>query len=76
MTIRAEEGNYYWSNGYAYGTIAVKKQGDKFNANISVEAGTLELNKLVFLDGINLEVNSIKLEDENVILEGKRILLN
>jgi len=76
MTIRAEEGNYYWSNGYAYGTIAVKKQGDKFNANISVEAGTLELNKLVFLDGNNLEVNSIKLEDENVILEGKRILLN
>ena len=70
MSIRAEEGNYYWSNGYAYGTIDVKKAGDKFSADVKVEAGSLDLKKLVFLDVNNQEVYSVDMSDNTIIKQG------
>jgi non-lysosomal glucosylceramidase len=75
MTIRAEEGNYYWSNGYAYGTIDVTKYGNKFTANLKVEAGSLELKTLAFLDQNNIEVNALKVKGETLIKEGNSIEL-
>ncbi len=53
MTIRAEEGTYYWSNGYSYGTIHVKKGDNKYVANLCVNAGELSLKTLSFLDEKN-----------------------
>lgn len=76
MTIRAQEGSYYWSNGYAYGTIAVKEEGDKFSAGLTVEAGNLELETLSFLDLNNQVVNSVKANGRTLIAEGEAIELN
>jgi len=70
MTIRAEEGTYYWSNGSAYGIIDVKKYGNKFIANLKVEAGNFELKTLAFLDQNNIEVNAVKVKGETLIKEG------
>ncbi len=75
MTIRAEEGTYYWSNGYAYGSVKVEKKDGKFGATVSVDAGSLELKKLVFLDVHNNEVDVAKVKSGTLIKEGNSIVL-
>jgi uncharacterized protein (DUF608 family) len=70
MTIRAEEGSYYWSNGYAYGSIEVIKQGDKFKAKLTVDAGDLDLRKLSFLNRNNEVVNAVSVRGQSVLKEG------
>lgn len=75
MTIRAQEGNYYWSNGYAYGAINVRKKGDKFEATLSVKSGNLDLKTLSFLDQENNTVNIAKLRKARNITAGQEVKL-
>ena len=76
MTIRAEEGTYYWSNGYAYGSIVVKTQGDKIKAILTVESGDLELKKLSFLNKDNKSINTVSVRGQTLLTEGTSIELN
>ena len=75
MTIRAEEGTYYWSNGYAYGTIKVQKNGHEYSAKLSVDAGNLELKTLDFLNVDNDVVNTAKVKGKTLIAEGTSVAL-
>ena len=43
MTFAAQEGTFFWSNGYAWGTCALKKTGHAYEIVLSVLAGTLKL---------------------------------
>ncbi len=75
MTIRAEEGTYYWSNGYSYGTIQVKKEDNKYVANLSVNAGKLSLKTLSFLDEKNTVVNTVKFKGHTIIHDNGNTML-
>lgn len=49
MKFNAIEGQYFWSNGYAYGTVKITKENDnKYNADIKVLHGELKLSKFHF----------------------------
>lgn len=76
MTIRAEEGTYYWSNGYAYGTIDVKKSNTSFSANVTVHAGELELKTIQFINPDTQEANTIKSRKVIFIKEGEGKVFN
>lgn len=71
MTIRAEEGNYYWSNGYSYGSIDVKKSNGKFKAIVNVKAGDLDLKKLAFIDKSGKIVNTVKVKKAGNVYQSK-----
>ncbi|WP_338395508.1 GH116 family glycosyl-hydrolase [Fulvitalea axinellae] len=75
MTIRAEEGTYYWSNGYSYGTVDVKKKGDKFGATLKVNAGSLPLKTLTFIGTDHKEINTVKVRGKKAIAEGETVVL-
>jgi len=41
LAFAAKEGNYFWSNGYAYGLIRLKREGGAFKATIAPIKGDL-----------------------------------
>jgi non-lysosomal glucosylceramidase len=43
MTFAPDKGRHFWSNGYAWGTCALKKAGRSLNVELSVLGGTLPL---------------------------------
>jgi hypothetical protein len=43
MTFAAQEGTHFWSNGSAWGTCAIKAEGDRFRAELHVLYGQVEL---------------------------------
>ena len=43
MTFAANEGTYFWSNGWAWGTCTIKPEGQKLRAELRVLHGELEL---------------------------------
>jgi len=45
MTFAAKEGKFFWSNGYAYGTIDQKRAGDKNRVKLTVLKGPLKLRE-------------------------------
>ena len=68
MTIRAQDGTYFWSNGYSWGNCKIKKSGKKFNVELSILYGKLELKKFK-LNGIGEKVfDKIK-----TVREGEKI---
>lgn len=46
MTFNAKLGKWFWSNGYAWGTITIKNAKDGYEAELEVLYGTLKLKKL------------------------------
>jgi non-lysosomal glucosylceramidase len=46
MTLAPQAGRYFWSNGYAWGTYALKGTGDDRKVELSVLHGSLALSKL------------------------------
>ena len=76
MNIRAEKGTYYWSNGYAYGTINVEKLEDNFIATVTVLAGESELKIIQFINPNTKKANTIKSRKTVLIKEGKSIVFN
>ena len=67
MKFNAIEGQYFWSNGYAYGTIKITKEADLFKADVKVLYGALKLSKLELK-----RANTIVYKKNNVIM-GKTI---
>ena len=43
MTFAANEGTFFWSNGWAWGTCTIKPEGQKFRAELQVLHGELKL---------------------------------
>jgi len=46
MTVAAQEGRYFWSTGYAWGTISLCKEDEEWIADLNVMGGRLELGRL------------------------------
>jgi hypothetical protein len=44
MSFNANDGTYFWSNGYQYGTIEVKDSGSDKTIVLTSENGELDLN--------------------------------
>lgn len=50
MSINAAPGNYFWSNGYAFGTIQIADEADVKRVNLNVIQGTLFVKELILND--------------------------
>jgi non-lysosomal glucosylceramidase len=50
MTLAAEKGRQFWSNGYAWGTYSVDRAGRRMNVSLSVLHGSLTLAKFNLTD--------------------------
>lgn len=46
MSFAAQEGNFFWSNGHAWGTFSQKKAGNGYEVELSVKGGEVSLNEL------------------------------
>ena len=75
MTIRAKNGTYFWSTGYAYGDLTVKVMNGKCKAKLTVKAGSLKLKTLAFLDKKLKPIYIAKNTDEQTLTEGASIIL-
>jgi hypothetical protein len=51
LQLSQKEGQFFWSNGYSWGTYRVQKKGDVVEFRLSVLNGDLALNKIT-LDGL------------------------
>ena len=68
MTITANPGVYFWSNGYAWGICEVENNFIK----LEVRKGTLSLNKLSLSDGREKKLKNIQInEGETTLIEVK-----
>ncbi|MBP8097632.1 MAG: hypothetical protein KAZ27_20145, partial [Saprospiraceae bacterium] len=43
MEFKAKEGQFFWSNGYAYGQVKIKKSGSGWVTELTVLKGDLQL---------------------------------
>jgi len=59
------EGTFFWSNGYAWGTVNITKSGDEYNIELKTEYGELAITKFV-LTGV-----SVKKMKEHVVRKGE-----
>lgn len=50
MTLVAEEGRQFWSNGYAWGTYSIDRAGRRMNVSLSVLHGNLTLARFNLTD--------------------------
>lgn len=48
IRFKAQKGNYFWSNGYAYGTVDISENNNKFEAILHVLGGEIKIDKFVF----------------------------
>ncbi len=46
MTFKPVEGNFFWSNGSAYGTISFDKKNNAYNTRLKVLNGTIDLKRI------------------------------
>lgn len=44
MAFEAKEGQYFWSNGYAWGTVNIQRNGQSASVELKVLQGELALN--------------------------------
>jgi non-lysosomal glucosylceramidase len=47
MSFKAQAGTFFWSNGYAYGQVEIKKMGNGFAAKLSILKGDLPIETFV-----------------------------
>ena len=47
MTFAAKEGEFFWSDGYAWGSCSLKRTGKGMNVELSVLGGQVDLSKFV-----------------------------
>ena len=71
MKFKAMEGNFFWSNGYAYGTIKISGHNNKYTADLTVLSGKLALKEFHFKGA-----NTIKINKEVVINSGETYKLS
>lgn len=51
MTFNADEGTFFWSTGYAYGTVTKERKGKKLDVRLNVLNGKLKL-KTMQIEGV------------------------
>jgi non-lysosomal glucosylceramidase len=66
ITFAPTEGNYFWSNGYAWGTCRIRPAGDSITLRLAVRAGTLRFSHLDLPS-----YGDIRFEKERQIREGE-----
>jgi non-lysosomal glucosylceramidase len=66
MIFAAKDGTFFWSNGYAWGTVKLESTGPNFTAMLSVLHGTLSLRTFA-IEGIG----SAAFEEELVLASGE-----
>jgi uncharacterized protein (DUF608 family) len=54
MTFTSEGGNYFWSNGYAWGQVRISRNETGTKAVLNVDSGTLELERFN-INGVGTE---------------------
>lgn len=71
ITFTNTPGNYFWSNGSAWGMCTILKKGKGYQANISVKNGSLELKKIILGKNLikELKSNVIIKENESLMFE-------
>jgi hypothetical protein len=47
MTFAAEDGTFFWSNGYAWGSCSLERSARNMNVELSILHGELSLSKFV-----------------------------
>ncbi len=47
MHFNAKQGKWFWSNGYAWGVITIKKEGNEWNIAVEVLKGKIKLKKFI-----------------------------
>ena len=50
MTFAAQDGSFFWSNGYTWGTCSLKKINENVHVELSVLHGQLPLSRLILRD--------------------------
>ena len=71
MKFKALPGNYFWSNGYSYGTISIELKGEKYNIQIKTLGGTLKLKSFELREKGSKEFTDIEKTNEGETLEFK-----
>jgi len=67
MTFAAQDGTFFWSNGYAWGTCSLKRSGKGMDVQLSVLEGNLTLSKFT-LRGFGV----IRFDETLLIKAGQR----
>jgi non-lysosomal glucosylceramidase len=68
LKLAAKEGTFFWSNGYAYGTVTQKAKGGKRTVTVSSLKGDLKFKTLSLRD-----FGTVTLDSAAVIREGQSI---
>ena len=59
MEFAPNEGEYFWSTGYSWGTVRIKRLEDKYSVGLNVEYGKVSVNKFI-LNGWGSEKFKVK----------------
>ena len=49
MEFAARKGTFFWSTGYAWGTVRIAQQGEEWQADLQVLGGQVEVKELVLI---------------------------
>ncbi len=49
MEFKRQEGNFFWSTGYAYGTVRITRKGEEWQADLQTLGGKVEVKELVLV---------------------------
>jgi hypothetical protein len=70
MTFAAQDGSFFWSNGYAWGTCSLKKIKKDIQVELSVLHGQLSLSKFVLRNFGNREFDP---DESGLIKAGEKL---
>ncbi|GAG22988.1 unnamed protein product [marine sediment metagenome] len=70
MTFAAQDGSFFWSNGYAWGTCSLKKRKKDVQVELSVLYGQLSLSKFVLRNFGNREFDP---DESGLIKAGEKL---
>ena len=68
MQFNAVEGDFFWSNGYSWGTCTLKKEKGEWKVRIEVLFGELILKKFILKENFNSDLYTIEVDFESEIL--------
>ncbi len=69
MKFKANEGMYFWSNGYSYGTIEIKSRNSNYDIRIKTLGGKLELKSFELREKGSKDFKKVQvIEDGNEVI--------
>ncbi|MBK9678070.1 MAG: hypothetical protein IPO69_04190 [Saprospiraceae bacterium] len=63
MEFKAQEGQFFWSNGYAYGQVKMKKSGSGWVAELTVLKGELQLRSFGLEEAVKVFPATIVIQE-------------